>query len=177
MDRTWHIFITATQFSTSHINPFWLAFCTYYIKYKQIFTEFTGKEHLLTAARPFIIQPPQLFSNPPGGHFPSALQPLLWSLSYDPKLFFFFFFGLLSCLIPQCHFITCPQPVFPQPSLLTWNQRKRERMCFPFCIVKDERELMNQRQFNTTERELQPRWRVLAGEIAAGSHEPDTHSC
>lgn len=115
------------------------------IKYKEIFSEFTGREHLLTAAHPLIIQPSQLFSNARGSHFP-----LFYNLFYDP---WWCKFGGFSIDSPVLFYNMSSVSLFPCPSLMMWNQRKR--MCFS--IVKCKRDPMNQGQFNMTELQLRCR--------------------
>lgn len=115
------------------------------IKYKEIFSEFTGREHLLTSAHPLIIQPSQLFSNARGSHFP-----LFYNLFHDP---WWCKFGGFSIDSPVLFYNMSSVSLFPCPSLMMWNQRKR--MCFS--IVKCKRDPMNQGQFNMTELQLRCR--------------------
>lgn len=81
------------------------------------------------------------------------------------------FFSLLSCLIPLCHFTTCPQPAF----LNDMKPGKKAENVFFFLFCKRQ-EITHQLR-SPQQRTESCSWVSAGGRIARRPQDPSTHPC
>lgn len=82
------------------------------------------------------------------------------------------FFSLLSCWIPLCHFITCPQPAF----LNDIKPGKEAENVFFFLYCKRQ-EITHELRPTQHEKERIAAEFQLGEELPGGSQDPNIHSC
>lgn len=82
------------------------------------------------------------------------------------------FFSLLSCLIPLCHFRTCPQPAF----LNDMKPGKKAENVFFFLLCKRQ-EISHEPKSTQHKKQRLAAEFQLEEELPGGSQDPNTHPC